>query len=349
MKSKMEDFISLLQQHMPSGLLNNEYADCIRRIGAQLPLVSFGFFEFWLGECQPRVDLHVGIDRRLNENEAIVNYLDSGNADGNLATLKKPIKKWSDLDQQLWLFTPYFGLIYDIPDPRQESITPWYYITYNPSGLFINDIPSQAEIILTILKKLDESLSSSLQTEWRKFFKNISPANRVNAVGFQANRQVDALRVALLFDKFNDICSFLEKYQWPGDVDDLQKQTDIVDGCDTYGLTIDLNRSLSPRIGIECFYNRTIAAAKGYKRLTDKLVGIGKCTEAQQKAFLDWEGSLERRNDPNEWSWPDKYWKLPHLIPTTVSIKRAPRHIKVVYEPGRSIIAKGYLGYHKPL
>lgn len=349
MKYTMEDYITILQKEIPSDLLNNEYADCIRRIGRQLPLIAFGFFEFCFGEYHSRVDFHVGIDRKFNENEKIIRYLDSRDADATLKALKEPLKKWSTLGQQLWLFAQYFGLIYDIPDPYQRSITPWYYITYNPFPLFINDFLLQAEIVLTILKMLDEAFTIPLQSKWEQFFNNTSPSTCVNAVGFQANRQVDALRVALLFDKYNDICSFLEKHQWAGDFDDLHRQTNIVDGCDRYGLTIDVNPALQPKIGIECFYNTPEAARKGYKHLTDKLISLGICSRAKQKAFLAWEGALEIKNDPNSWSWPDKYRKHLHLTPPAVSIKKAPKHIKIVYEPGHSIIAKGYLGYHKPL
>jgi hypothetical protein len=348
MKSKMEDYIRVLCQNMPSNLLNNEYADCIRRIGGRLPLLSSGFFEYWFGENQSRVDINIGIDRRLNETETIVACFDNDTAHNTLKALTKPIKKWCGLDLQLWLFTQYFALIYDIPDPRQQSITPWYYITYNPPPLFVNDILSQTAIVLTILKTLEESFSSPLQSEWETFFNNLSPSTRINAVGFQANRQVDALRLALIFNKYTDICSFLEKHQWPGDFEDLRKQTSIVDDCDTYGLTINVNPVLQPKIGIECFYNTPEAAATGYKRLTNRLIELKLCTLAQQKTFLAWEGSFEMKNEPNIFSWPDKYKQTPNLIPTKVNINRAPRHIKIVYEPGSLITAKGYLGYLRP-
>src|SRR5205085_9753606 len=136
-------------------------------------------------------------------------------------------------------FTRYFILVYDIPDPRQPSITPWYYISYNPSPFFMNDILFQTEIVFTLLKILNEPFKSGLQSEWESFFNNTAPATGVYAVGLQANRQVDALRVVLLFDTYTDIYNFLKKHQWPGDFDDMQKQTkDIVEGCDLFRLTI---------------------------------------------------------------------------------------------------------------
>jgi hypothetical protein len=347
--SNMEDYLNVLQQNIPSGLLNNKYRECIRNIGRKLPRLSFGFFELWFGKYQSRVDLNIGIDRRLNENETMIAYLDNDALAGPLASLEKPIKRWSALDLQLWLFTHCLILVYDIPDPRQSSITPWYYITYDPPPFFNNDISFQTEIIPAILGILDESVSSGIRSSWNWLFNNTFSATRVYALGFQANRQVDALRVVLIFDTFTDICSFLAEHNWLGDVDEMQEQTsDIIDGCDGYRLTIDVTPALQSKIGFECLYNLN-SAENGYKRLTDKLVALGICTDAQQGAFLTWNGSFDLKNDPNEWSWPDKYNGLPYLVPTMVNIKRSPKHIKIIYEPGNLITAKGYLGFHKPL
>src|SRR5262249_25149659 len=67
-----------------------------------------------------------------------------------------------------------------------------------------------------------------------------------------------------------------------------------------------------------------------WRPLLDALAERGLCTAAKREALLAWYGLA--------------WWSLPHqLWPTPAA--RLINHVKLVYQPGRALEAKGYVGF----
>jgi hypothetical protein len=110
-------------------------------------------------------------------------------------------------------------------------------------------------------------------------------------------------------------------------------------------LCLDLTDRLLPRIGIECILYHQPRNEPRWTQLLAHLSDLGICTRAKQQALMTWHGDTLKSQVPNAWprnlSWGDQL--LGHAAIST--FYRYVSHLKVVYQPGRPLESKAYLGF----
>lgn len=109
----------------------------------------------------------------------------------------------------------------------------------------------------------------------------------------------------------------------------------LVDRCDRYHLSFDVAGDLSPRLGVECGFERLPHREPGWSNLLDRLVAAGLCSAAKRDAVLAWPGT------DTPWTaaarWPQEAMGLGGYCVRSLS------HVKLVSTPGRPPEAKAYL------
>ncbi|GAB2576047.1 hypothetical protein [Spirosoma areae] len=354
MNRNLTSYIDLLTPYIPTDLISETYLNRIRLIGRQLPALSFGCFECWLASSEPRVDFNIGITGRLNEPKTILHWLErlpEPGGEQHRAVLKKLrtiCSAWSDSRSFLESQIRIVWLVYDIPDPIGTTPVPWLY-THFRENVFLSDAVVRPDILLHTLTLLDSHYSTEERESFRVFIQTISPAVQISAIGTPTGRGGKLLRLYLLTKTYADLLRVLTDQQWPGDVNELHQQmSHLVGHCDFYALLIDLNPGIQPKIGIECWFNETDTQTK-LMNFTNYLVEDGLCSAQKRAALLTWNGRFETETSPMLWSWPD------HLLPATtrafqrVVIRRMAHYVKFIYEPGKPLVAKGYLYFDRLL
>lgn len=350
MNNTLEEYLNELERYIPAALVSAPYLSRIKKIARQLPLFSAGCFECYFGNREQRVDFNISIngsrdEYRLMDNWRMNNYLNHGEQAGEpLHTIRGFCESWDKDNFNLKPFLDDLWLVYDIDDPADDNVVPWYYIRYTTVPLN-HDPVFKSAIIWRTLTLLNDPLTNDLRNQLQMLFNNIPSTIFISAIGIKDHRHQKKIRIYMVMHEAREIYSLLEQIGWPGNISDLQNQVHrLADGCSDFGLAIDFDRVIQEKIGIE-FWHRG-EGRKNFELLTERLIQLKLCTEQQQQAFLGWEGDIE----------------LTHHTPASNSdiglnpgssaegclIQKTTPYVKIIFEAGRALAAKGYLYFDRP-
>lgn len=172
----------------------------------------------------------------------------------------------------------------------------------------------------------------------------LPPGAHVFQVGCMLSRPTQAVRICLRGLTPDEIVPYLERVGWPGDSRDLASLVAEVGlQVDRIDLDIDVDRTVLPKIGLECYLNRQPKFEPRWRSFCDYLVEKKCCHPGKVQALLAYPGFV--RSQPGGPAWPDYLDKTAALLGRHVIsvIFRTLHHIKVVFNPGRPLEAKAYL------
>ena len=124
---------------------------------------------------------------------------------------------------------------------------------------------------------------------------------------------------------------YLAELGWRGDIEDMVRTLAPFGTFATnMALAIDIGAGVGPKIGLECYMDerRRPQATASWIGLLDELVAQGMCTPAERDALLAWPGVEQT----TQFIWARTF-------------TRGLNHLKVVYQPGRPVVAKAYWGF----
>jgi hypothetical protein len=160
------------------------------------------------------------------------------------------------------------------------------------------------------------------------------PNGHVLQIGLFPGRAINAVRLFIYAPSSADLLSYLDHSDWPGDLRELQAAINpLFEIGDQIYLDLDIGDVTYPKIGIECQFDdlRQPGQEPRWRRLLDYLVDSGVCTDSKREGLLSFPGS-----------------SVENFIYQRVFF-RGLHHIKLVYQPGRPLEAKAYLGgRHQP-
>jgi hypothetical protein len=193
----------------------------------------------------------------------------------------------------------------------------------------------RVEAVLTVLR--DDHVPPAIAANVRACVESLPPGARVNYVGAMLARRAPSLRLCVSGLSNADVLLLLERHGWTGDRDHLARtMAGVARARDGHRLPgpglvhLDVGERLNPVIGIEYVFSRRcqIDGRLDERGLLDYLVDEGLADSRKRDAMLRWPGhSLEQFGH--------------ELWPTVVS--RRINNIKLVFGPGPSVFAKGYL------
>lgn len=345
-KASLETFINILEPHIPDDLIGKEYIECFREIFRELPLVSHAVLERYFGEGQQRVDVNVCITGWMNEHATLYNWLEkkghyhSAEEYSAFERIKQFCKLWSEDYFNLKLLIAKLWIVYDITDTSNKHIVPWHYVHFNVLPIFSENGSFTGELVFKILSLLNQGLHAPWQEKLRDIFTNLPPGFRISSVGVQESRSVQYLRLYITFTSFKELFVFLRTHHWQGNADELYAEIETFsENSNSFGLLADFGPGLQQRIGIEVWVNEKNDAVK-------KLIDKGWCTQAQGNAFSAWKGCIKIENKKEIWSWPDMILSS-NNFPEHITIRKLHPYIKIIVEPGKPIMAKGYFTFDR--
>lgn len=231
------------------------------------------------------------------------------------------------LVRRVWLEFDVEEESLSVPIPAIGLEFPW--IDYPDYELNLNYLLSWAADLLNVPGINEYSdvlkgnlLSQALTTNLKKCHDFLPTGSRIIFLGAGPSRQTDALRLIISGIPSAQISIYLAQIGWIGSTQELD---DIISSIsmlvDNIVLSFNVGEIIFPRIGLECYLINPPQQEPRWRQFLEYLVKAGLCTRAKCEAFLAW---LDM----------DKVG----------GFERFTACIKVTYQPGLPLEAKGYLG-----
>jgi hypothetical protein len=340
MAATLADSLEVVLPEVPAALVPQSFHDDLRALARKLPPVPRCGFEVRLG-ASPEVDFQQNIVHRDSEPGTLLAHV-SRSAGNGLAwgRLEGFLTGWTDASSVLHAGIKDLWLELD----RRPATSLSVFV-----GLPRAPTPAADSMIL-VGEALDRLASPAVWSRWRATLERCLDACRdgtyISHIGLMLGRATPGLRLNVKRLEPDDVGDYLQRVGWPGDADEplelfrrLHPHVDLVAPC------LDVAEHVGERIGFECHLERQPPAESRWEALLDELVGSGWCTSEKRDALLAWPGRVVPGHGTP--TWPPELVRASLRQPADhfTSFVRQLSHVKVVYEPGRAVEAKGYFGF----
>ena len=220
--------------------------------------------------------------------------------------------------------------------------TPSVFVSFHPSRPEL--APAAVQTILEML--VDEDRASLHQPMVERLHGECSGPARLSHVGVMLARPEPALRLHVSEIPLRDLRGYLGRIGWCGDVDEAESLGRLLlEFGDLLIACFDIVEDLTPRLGLECFFDHRQGVDPRWGALLSRLTELGLCVSEKADALLAWPGAVT----PLEASapWPgdliaSSLQRSPDLLGL---IERRLSHVKLALVPGVPVMAKAYFGY----
>lgn len=332
MRATMADYVATLRPCVPRVLVSDRAMSAIVALAGSLPPCPLAGFECRLGRNQPIVDFQVQVPRWP--------FLPSVELADSPAWRSLPAfwDEWFDESSSLHERVSATGLEFDME--RSTLTGPAVFVA-------LRNVGADPELLAAVAARLADAASvARADSSLRACAAALPPGASIQFIGAMRSRAGSALRVNVSGLAAGRIADYLIAAGWRHPVAPLQPMvTALGELADELAVCLDITDGVLPRIGIECILREQPLHESRWPQLLAHLTSLDACTMAKARALLMWTGDvLEPRA---RGLWPaNLFWGDQLLRTRAVStFYRYLSHTKVVYQPGRPIEAKAYLGF----
>ncbi|MEL7357902.1 MAG: hypothetical protein AAFN40_15190 [Cyanobacteria bacterium J06560_6] len=222
-----------------------------------------------------------------------------------------------------------------------ETIRPSPYLMFKPQ--------TNIELLALIEKALvlfQRPLSPELAGKLKQCLNALPKGATLANIGVWLGRPHQAIRLTVKEIQFEQLPTYLEHVGWQDPTQAFSTYISTLSPfVDTLAIAIDIDPTVHPRLGLECFATNQFHDQTRWKCFIDHLVQTGLCTPAKRNALLAWSGFIQRSDCPELWPANLTYGDLLAETNAVSVFWRRINHIKIVYEPGQPLLAKAYLAF----
>lgn len=333
----LEDYLKVIAPHLHSELVTPQALAQIQFLTQHLPISNAGL-ECRLNDIEPDVDFHVSFTHLPPE----------------LCFLPNPVWQACQTFSQQWINSTSavhqsinnLILEFDLPaQPISEQITEGF----NPSFFFIlkSEIMVEVqELIESVLNLLEYPLNSNLTAKLKHCLRSLPEGATLANFGVMLSRPTQALRLTLKEISFQELPTYLEQIGWVDPTNTFMSYASTLSPfVDTLALAFDLEDTVHPRIGLECFVTKQFHDQSRWQQFIDHLVETGLCSQAKRNALLAWTGFSQKSDCSELWPANLTYGDLLMGADAVSLFWRRINHIKIAYQPGQPQLAKAYLAF----
>ena len=340
MTNSLSDYLKIVTPHLDPQLATPQAIAQLQALARRLPIASAALLECRLSDENPDIDLHASFTHVPS------NLTDRFLPNPAWQACQTLCQEWMDSTSPLHQLINNLILEFDLPahspDAQSiEAISPSPYIMFK-SAMTI-DRQALIKRTLELLQKLpDPALIAQIQHCLHVLPEEASLAN----IGVWLARPHQAVRLTIKEIQFEQVPAYLEQIGWPHPTHPLTAYTStLAPFVDTLALAIDLDPTLHPKIGLECFATKEFHNQECWQALIDHLVKTSLCSPAKRNALLTWTGFTQRVDRPQLWPANLTYGDLLMGSNAVSFFWRKINHIKLIYQPGQPLTAKAYLAF----
>jgi len=230
-------------------------------------------------------------------------------------------------------------LEFDVSGPPPEIPIPAFFLDFRKEAQHRIETLKESLALLW-----GERLTADVEQQLMRCL-DVLPAGAVlYSVGAMYSRSFRGVRLYFHHIGSEDIPAYLGRAGWEGSIDAIKGLLDWMPSGLT--LCVDVGATLLPRVGVQHHIEENMKnATPMWLSFLDLLVQRGLCIPAKREALEVWLGHMHERGHRD--IWPANLRAVSERLgPNVMSIfLRTINHIKVSYQPGLPLEAKGYLGF----
>ena len=332
MGATMADYLATLVPCVPQALVSEQAMSVILALAGSLPPCPLAGFECRLARDQSIVDFQVQVPRRP--------FHLSGELPQSPAwrSLLPFWEEWLDESSTLHRSVSATGLEFDMEGSTATG--PAVFVA-------LRNVGTNPDLLAAVVARFADSASVARAASGLRACVTALPDRAaIQFIGAMRSRAGSALRVNVTGLSAGQIGGYLKAAGWPHPVAPLLPIVTVLgDLADDLALCLDITDRLLPRIGIECILREQPVHESRWTLLLAYLTDLDACTMAKGESLLTWTGDILEPQARGLWP-ANLFWGDRLLGARAVStFYRYLSHMKVIYQPGRPIEAKAYLGF----
>ena len=334
MNCSMQDYLEIVTPHLHSDLVSPEALSHIGPLAQILPSLSVALFECRLGANQSRVDFQVSLPcLTLNLPKQFLTH-------PVWQFFQNFCQEWTEPTSFLYQGVKRIWMEFDLDGEQLQVPLPCIFLQFNRKSV------TDAEGLSQMAQRLLHRVSPLFESNLRRCADSLPAEATISHLGAMLSRGANAIRVNVEGISPLQLSDYLMQIGWSDPTNTFSTLTSpLSEYVDSILLSFDVGDTVLPRIGLECFLNNPPYKEPRWQLFLDYLVEAGLCTPAKKNAFLAWPGFSQKSSVPDLWpsniSCGDRF-----LGSRAFSIfRRIISHIKLVYQPGVPLEAKGYLEF----
>jgi hypothetical protein len=335
MSCSMENYLKIVTPYLHPDLVSPEALSHIQPLAQILPPTSVGGFECRLGATQSRVDLQVSIPRlTLNLPQRFLTH-------PVWQFFQELCQEWSDPTSFLYQGVERIWMEFDLDGEQFSLPIPCIFLLFNQK--IVMDAQS---LIETTSRLLNYQVSPPIESNLRRCADFLPAGAKISHLGAMLSRRAHGVRLNVEGISPLQLPDYLVQIGWSDPSNTLSTLvSNLSEFVDYIYLSFDVSDTILPRIGLECYLHKPPTHELKWQLFLDYLVEKELCTSAKKDALLCWYGFTKKSSVAN--LWPSNISVCDRLFGSGAKsvFWRRLSHIKLVYQPGIPLEAKGYLGF----
>lgn len=329
MNSAIADYLEVITPHFPPDLVSAEVLAYLQELEPILPSLTETYFECRLGTNQSQVDFSFylpPLTKPLPEK-----FLTSSVWQGFQNFYQDWVNSTSSLHQQV----KAVGMEFDLDKSPTKLPIPCIFLELN------REIDIQFnELVSTALGLMNYPISPLIESNLRLCADCLPEGAKLAHFAVMLSRPGLGVRVNAIKIPPDQLLAYLQEIGWNYPTDILSSLVfNLSKSVDYLVLALDIGETIYPRIGLECYLRKQPKFEPRWHLFLDNLVDLGLCTLVKRDALLTWSGITKQKYQQQEKpTWESVFSQSMYSV-----YWRKINHIKIVYQPGCPLEAKGYL------
>ncbi|MBW4553464.1 MAG: hypothetical protein KME35_20470 [Aphanocapsa sp. GSE-SYN-MK-11-07L] len=335
MNYSMQDYLKIVTPHLRSDLVSPEAFSHIQSLAQIFPSVSLAGMECRLGETQSRVDFQVSLPRlTLNLPQQFLTHR-------VWQFFQEFCQEWTEPTSFLYQGVERIWMEFDLDGQQWQVPLPCIFLQFNQETVI------DAEGLSQMAQRLfNHQIPPLLESNIRRCADSLPIDATISHLGAMLSRPANAVRVNVRGISPEQLSDYLMQIGWSDPTNTFSTLTSTLSKfVDSILLSVDVGDTVLPRIGLECFLDNQLYEEPRWELFLDYLVEEGLCAPAKKNSLLNWPGFSQKSSAPD--LWPSNISFGDRLLGSrAVSLfYRWISHIKLVYQSGIPLEAKGYLAF----
>jgi hypothetical protein len=343
----LADSLELVLPHLSPALAGPEDVARLRQASQALLPSLPGGFEFRLGTGASQVDLLQSVPREAGYPARLQSHIDANNFGQQPAwqRVREFCAAWSDPASKLFSGVPHIWLEFDLDsDAAAQSPSPSIFASFDST---LSPVPDALEILQAALPALAGPVPAPLWASVERCIRACPERAVVSHLGAMLARSLAGVRLNIAGLACAQLPAYLRQAGWPGPLDEVERLADwVFQHAEWVTLGLDVGAGVYPKFGLECSFDPKHAdQAARWAGLLDACVARGVCTDSQRAGLMAWPGLINPINAAQPWPPHLMLRSLAATANQLIFIRRRISHIKLIYQPGELLQAKGYPGF----
>ncbi len=343
----LADSLELVLPHLSRALAGPGELARLHRAGQALLPSLPGGFELRLGTGAAQVDLLQRVPRETGYPGRLESHIDASGVRQQPAwqRVRDFCASWSNPESQLFSGITHIWLEFDLDsDDAAQAPNPSIFAGFDTT---LSPVPDGLQILQAALLALAGQVPAPLWASVERCGRACPERAVISHLGVMLARPSAGVRLNIARLARAQLPVYLRQVGWPGPLDEVELLADwVFQNAEWVTLCLDVGDKVYPKFGLECSFDPKHAdQAALWAGVMDACAVHGIGTDSQRAGLLAWPGLIDPVSATLPWPRHLILQSLAAPANQFIFIRRRISHLKLVYQPGRPLEAKGYLGF----